>query len=413
MSIAYDYSPYWKDLGSVLVYQTPDFQYHSRILITDFEGCLIDKISSAKLYHSINPESISAYDDAFVKQICADAKDKSIVILSNQVGSNKLNIDMIKRKIESFISMYKIPLLAFFALKPNKFSKPHTGMWKLLRTYYQTIGHTNIAKASVVSDFGGRIIETANKSGKIKTTYDNSDIDRAFAHNAQLKYHTIKEYLQNTYDSEYAITDDKSEAPVFSEKFIWSKKYLEPAIRELYLNTLAQYKNPNIFAKLATAGEVPAYMIMVYGAPRTGKTTFAREIIRKWRKSEFGKKNEIKRLGLDKYTKNSRIRHAKKFLLDRISIIIDGDCHTDAQREPLIKHANELNIPVFHVEVNPGIAMSYLFNHVAVEKATDEATIIYPERDFLIYQSAVKRPVDNILYCPAIKRSVELMEFRY
>lgn len=405
MSVIQEYSPNWKDLGSVLVYQSEGFQFYNRLIITEFEGCLIEKISSTGIYHAINPKSIEPYSEIFLKQIKYESTDKSIVILSNQVTTNKLNIDMIKRKVEAFVEAYKIPILAFFALKPNKFSKPHTGMYKLLQMYFKSIGSSQISKAAMISDFGGRVMESTNKKGVIKTKYDSGDLDRAFAHNAGIPYMTINEYLKNTHLS--------AEEKPFVEKFCWSKKYLDPEVRTVYLDKLTQYRNPNIFEKLAVVGEVPSYMIIIYGAPRSGKTTLARDILKKWRQSEFGKKYEIHRLGLDNYTKGKRINQSRKYLKDRISVIIDGDCHTDTLRKPFVDIANEIGIPVFYIEVNCGISMSYLFNHVAVEKASDETTMLYPEKDYHIYTSIVKRPANVILYCPVIKKSSELMDFRY
>lgn len=403
MSVIQEYSQNWKDLGSVLVYQSEGFPFYNRLIITDFEGCLIDKISTSGIYHAIKPTTIEPYDDAFLKQIKYEATGKSIVILSNQVTNSKLNIDLIKRKLEYFLAIHNIPILAFFALNPNKFSKPHTGMFKLLNMYFKNIGNSQISKAIVVSDLGGRVMESTSKQGIVKIRYDASDIDRAFANNANIPFSTINEYLKNSH------VDGKP----FVEKFVWSKKYLEPEIRAIYLDKLAQYKNPNIFEKLATAGEVMSYMIIIYGSPRSGKTTLARDILRKWRKSEFGKKYEIHRLGLDSYTKTRRITQTRKYLLDRISVIIDGGCHTDLLRAPFVDMANEIQVPVFYIEVNCGIHMSYLFNHVAVEKASDETTMLYPEKEYHIYTSTVKRPPGVILYCPVIKRTAELMEYRY
>lgn len=405
MSVMQEYSPNWKDMGSILVYQSDGFPFHNRVIITDFEECLINKISKAGIYHAINPKTIQPYNESFIKQIAYESTDKSVVILSNQTTANKLNIDMIKRKLEAFLEMYKIPILAFFALKPNKFSKPHTGMWKLLNMYFKTRGSSQILRAVVISDYGGRILESVAKNGHVKAKYDASDVDRAFANNTGIPYLTINEYLKNL-----AIESDENK---FVEKYNWSRKYLAPEVRTMYLDKLSQYHNPNIFAKLATVGEVAAYMIIIYGAPRSGKTTLARDILRKWRKSKFGEKYEIHRLGLDNYTKGKRLTHAKKYLADRISVIIDGECHTDTLRKPFIDIANSLSIPVFFIEVNCGISMSYLFNHVAVEKATDEETMLYPERDYHIYASTVKRPTDTILYCPVIKPTAELMLFRY
>lgn len=405
MSVIQEYSPNWKDLGSVLVYQSDGFPFYNRLIITDFEGCLIDKISTAGIYHAINPKSIEPYNEMFLKQIIHESTDKSIVILSNQITTNKLNIDMIKRKLEAFIEAYKIPVLAFFAMQPNKFSKPHTGMYKLLNMYFKSIGSSQILRSAVISDFGGRILETTSKKGIVRTKYDSSDVDRAFANNVGIPYITINEYLKNIHLS--------AEEKPFVEKFTWSKKYLEPDVRTLYLDKLTQYKNPNIFAKLATAGEVSAYMIIIYGAPRSGKTTLARDILKKWRKSDFGKKYEIHRLGLDNYTKGKRFSQSRKFLADRISVIIDGGCHTDMLRKPFVDIAKEIGVPVFYIEVNCGISMSYLFNHVAVEKASDETTTLYPEREYHIYTSTVKRPTDVILYCPVVKKTTELMDYRY
>ena len=41
-NLTQEYSPNWKDLGSVLIYQNPDFQFRSTVLITEFEECLIN-----------------------------------------------------------------------------------------------------------------------------------------------------------------------------------------------------------------------------------------------------------------------------------------------------------------------------------------------------------------------------------
>ncbi len=397
MNFLNEYSPCWKDLGTALVYQSPDFQFHSAVLITEFENCLIDKISSTKLYHAINPKEVTIYDDGYAKKLRNDAKDLSIVIISNQLHGSKLIIDSIKHKLEEFLELQKIPILAFFALKPNRLSKPHTGLWRLLNAYYAAKGKVKIHKACVVSDNGGRIIENVKKNGKVTITADISDTDRAFATNIGIPFFTINEYLDN----------------VKKEKFTWSNRSLSPELRELYVEKLSQYRNPNIFAKLAELGDSVCYMIMIMGAPCSGKTTLSKELLHKWRTSEYGKTHAIKRFGRDKYTKAKRISTVKKTLENMISVIIDGECHTSVLRKPFIEIANKMQIPILYVEVNPGISMAYIFNHVAVETSQDENLLLYGEKEYYIYKATYSKPENTILYCPVIKQTKQVMQYRY
>lgn len=397
MSFLNEYSPYWKDLGTALVYQSPDFQFHSAVLITEFENCLIDKLSTNKLYHAINPKGVTIYDENYLRKLRNDAKDLSIVVISNQLHGSKIIIDAIKRKLEEFIELQKIPMLAFFALKPNRLSKPHTGLWKLLNAYYVAKGKVKIHKACVVSDYGGRLIENVKRNGKVTVTADISDVDRAFASNIDIPFYTIAEYLDNAK----------------KEKFIWSNKALSPELRALYVEKLSQYRNPNIFAKLAELGESDRYMIMIMGAPCSGKTTLAREIMTKWRTSEYGKSHAIKRFGRDKYTRLKQLSMTRKTLENRISVIVDGDCHTAALRKPFIDVATKLKVPILYIEVNPGISMAYIFNHVAVETSQDENQQLYGEKEYHIYKATYSKPENTVLYCPVIKQTKQVMQFRY
>lgn len=396
MSIAQEFSDNWKDLGSVLIYQSETFQFKTHVVICEFEDCLIKRTTNMGLYHAIEPKKIVPFDEKFTKRITQISTDVSIIIISNQTKSGKLLIDAIKRKLEAFLLEHNIPLLALFALKPNRLSKPHTGMWTFLNAYFRTTGDCKIYKACVVSNLGGRITETEKKSGKINVSVDRTDLDRAFANNAGIPYHTIGEFL------------DQPE-----EKYTWNIKTLAPEIRGKYLDMLLQYKNPNIFAKLFELGKYDAYMIGIFGAPRSGKTSLARHLLDKWRESKFGEFNAIKRLGNDKYTAVRRINLAKKLLADRISIIIDGACHTRKLRLPYEKLAEERNMSILWIEVNPGLHMSFIFNHVAVELSDDESVCLYSDVDYHVYKSQASRPEGTLLYCPEIKRIPQIMDFRY
>lgn len=397
MAFTTEYSDNWKDLGSVLVYQSPTFQFRSHVVITDFEGCLIKKLPPAKLYHAIDPKSISAYNEDFIKEIKKESIDYSIVVISNVFGNGKLIIDSLKYKVESFCKQFDIPVLCLFAVKKNRLSKPHTGMWMFLNGYFKKKGESIIQKACVVSDFGGRLAERETRKGDIRIRPDNTDLDRAFAHNIGIPYHTILEYLD----------------PEKKEKFNWNGNCLDPDLRELYVKKLSEYQNPNIFSRLFGMGEHDKYMIIIYGAPRSGKTTLAKEILNKWRDSNYGKSHAIKRFGLDKYSKAKRLSATKKALANRISVIIDGLAHTNELREPFEKLASEYKTPILYIEVNPGLGMAHIFNHVAVETSIDEDVELYDIKEYHFYKSKVVRPKNVLLYCPVIKKTKQVMQFRY
>lgn len=397
MALTTDYSDRWKDLGTLLVYQSDTFQFKSCVVITDFEQCLIKRLSSSKLYHAIDPKSIEPYNKEFLSIIERESLEYSIVIISNVFIHGKLALDSLKQKFEMFVNKYKMPLLAIFALKKNRLSKPHTGSWMFLNAYFKKFGDSQIQKACVVSDFGGRLAEHELKNGRIRIRADNTDLDRAFANNIRKPYHTILEYIH----------------PEKREKFNWNSQCLDPETREMYIKQLSKYKNPNIFAKMFEKSQADKHMIIIYGSPRSGKTTLAKELLSKWRTSSYGKNHVVKRFGLDKYSKGARLRAARKALENRISVIIDGGTHTEDLRRPFEELAAAHKITPVYVEVNPGLAMASIFNHVAVETAVDESVELYDIKDYHYYKSTVNRPKDVILYCPVIKKTDQVITYRY
>lgn len=411
-----EYSTNWKQVGTILLYKSDSFQFNSGVLITELDNCLIEHITPKKIYDEYNQHNISIHAD-LISQLKKDCIDKSLIVLTNQFTASKLNIDVIKRKVETFTEKTNIPILVFAALKNNKFAKPHTGMWKLLKSYYKKYGDNSIKSAMVVSDEGGLIEEKVTKKGIVSSKIVVSDVDRAFAHNINAEYKTI---------NEYCMTEGK-------KLFKWSSRIVPPDVRKLYCDEIEKYMkeqnggnldmrnlyNTFIFKELANFTDTDVYIIIVIGAPRSGKTTVCKNIIDKWRNSSFGTSHAIELLSQNEYSNSKRFNTYKKLLLDRISVVLDGDLHINSLQKQYATFADENQIPILYLEVNPGIAMAKLLNHVAVEDARDDQVILYKNDVFSIYKSMFCRPkVDGvksryIMYCPIINKKSSIMDFRY
>ena len=403
LSDDYRYSSNWKNIGSVLSYKSNDFQFKTDIIITELEGCIINHISQHKLYNNtdILGIGIGIFDEDLVKYL-KKCDDKSIVIISNHINNNKLNMDIIKRKVEYLVNVLHIPILCFFATKVNFFMKPHTGCWRLLNTYYRKYGNTIISKACVVSNEGGLLKEFSNKNGKTYYIPCTTDIDRAFSHNINIPYYSIDEYLG---------ISNKIE-------FKWDKKIIPPNVRKLYIDEIKKYNNPDIFKELMRFGKYDNYMIMISGAPCSGKTRLAKYIIEKWRSSTFGEYNAIELLSSNEYTKSRRIKKFKSFIDDRISVILDGNCHNDYLRYDYLQYIKTKNIPVLYIDVNCGLEMAKVFNHSRVEDAISEDILLYKYRDYNIYKAEYQKPTESIklkytMYIPSIEETDSVIKYRY
>lgn len=392
--LEYVFSPHWRHYGpSLMMYHPPEFQFKTTAIIIDLENGLIKSLSNNKIYNKMSSKPVEPYNLEFVKKLMKD-NDNSIILISN-CDTAKITVDATKQKLEMFLKQYNMPILCLFSLLPNYLSKPHTRIWKFLLSYFSLKGNKLLNKACVISDNSGRILR---KDLKTKTIYkyDKSDIDRAFANNIELPFYTINEFLTGK-----------------KEKFTWNNVCISPEQRIEYLDKLAQYKNPDICELLKTEMKrlkADTFIILVFGAPRSGKSRFCAEFVESWKKDQDNEQREIRIL--DTETK-SRVKTATKCIKDLINIVIDGDCHTSQQREPFNILAKETRSAMLVIEVNPGIVISYLLNHVAVEKANSEKIMVRPERDFYVYRSKEAKPSNSILYCPEIDRVREIMDLRF
>ena len=380
------FSDNWVLNDLVLVYKPQKFEFKSRVIITDLDECLITKLQPAKVFNRVNPQTPEIYDEKFVKKLIVEAETASIIIMSNQ-QSSKFNNAAIMVKLEQFLKITNLPLMAMFSLKNNKLKKPHTGMVRLLKEYYT---HNKIrfpAKEDcmIISNKGGLI--HCEKNGK--RTFDSSDVDRAFAANCAFQYKTIREYVEPNHKP---------------DEFVWNQSLLTPEQRIAYfekLNSVPAIKPFEYINKLYANNKSNfTCLIFIYGLPRSGKTTLARAIKQEWDSTEIGETNALEIFG-DDIKLAERTKKTEKLLHSRISCIIDGNCHSAKSREKLEAIAYELKCPVIYFEVVVEAFMARLFNHVLVETQIGNVEL-WKERDFIVYMGEINRVRSAIQYRPKI-----------
>lgn len=392
----YEHKEEWDLIDSVLFYTPKKFIPKPNVFIMDLENCMIKKISKNNLFHKINPKEIEVYDEGFLKRIKSLLIDIpcTVVIMSNAIISSPAMLDFIKTKLECAMKVLDFEFLAMFATMNNRFSKPHTGMYALLKGYFRQLG-TPLQKSIVISNNSGRII-SKERNGKTYITADQNDTDRAFASNCELLFQTIDEFM------------DRTE----KEDFRWNNRCIPPEFRIQYLEKLNEYKNPSIFKEIAN-NPADQHIILLWGAPKSGKTTFANQLIKAWDSSDYGDNHRLIRLGIDEYTATNRLKHAKKLLESRISIIIDGYCHTNNTRQPYEELAKQTKSHIIYVELNPGIYMAELFNHWAIETSQNIEECLVLEKDYRSYNGYVSRPKNTLVIVPEINFSHKQLHFRY
>lgn len=406
-----DYSRYWKNLDTSLLYVHPSFQYKESIIITDLYECLVKKIVPSKFYDIYNTNDIEIFDDDFIKTLYKS--ESSIIIISNITNTSKLTIDMLKKVMKRFYDYTKIPLMGLFVLIENCMSKPHTGGFAFVKGYYKRNG-ANIKSAIVVSNNGGMLQEKTHQNGYVVNHVAYSDIDRCFAHNINCDFYTIDEYIK-------LICGDVND-PTYGKKYkyMWNNEIISPEMRQQICNTIQSLPKVNILERLNKMKHRDSYLIMIMGPPRCGKTKLAQTLVRKWESSSMGEHNAVVHLSREQYTKSSIYRKFVTSVDQRISIIIDGHCDNRSMRKAYLNHIKDKNVGVLFIEINIGLEMSKVLNHYHVQMSKNESEVLYKPKDFHIYKSIYERPSPEecghgcfIFYAPVIEQSQEIMNFRY
>ncbi len=415
-STDYVYKLAWRDLSNyAIVGVTPGFAYSSNIIITEMNDCLLRRIPNIHLYDKMKPRELEFGDDAFVTKL--RRQKASVVILTNAERLNgKVTTNLIKNKAEWIYNETKMDFICIAATKSSCFLKPHTGMWRLLKTFYRKErkriwnGDYRVSlqdatadddsdedRPLVVSNYGGAFSEEKKVL---------SDIDRAFAWNIGAKFMTVNEFLDRTK----------------REKFIWNSLTIHPEQREHYVEEVKTFRNKKIFQILysySAKKTYPFFVIFIYGAPCCGKTRLANAIISKWRESKYDDTHAIIRLGSDEYTPVKLFNRFKKHIAQHITVILDNNCYNDTLRKKYFEEASRYDVPILFIEVDVSIKMAEIFNHARVEESSTELVPLVCQEEFSQYKAKMAPPkydsplVTSIKHIPEIESRPTIMHYMY
>jgi hypothetical protein len=486
------YSSNWKKSDSVLLYHDRRFSHSPTIIILQLDDCLITSrpitYYNRKIIHG--DELINQVPDIYEPELWNEVKQAakkgaSVVIMANCHGQQKQLLDNIKYKTEYVAQLLDIPIIAIYSLLPNRYMKPHTGMFKFLQMLYKRADH-DIRHVTVVSQDGGLIS---------KDRLISSDTDRAFAHN-------INELLCKTNGTSIAALIEEQIAAkqrcVFmtvdeyiggeKNKFAWDNTIIRPELRGSVITELEKFSHGSRcildYVRQSMAGNNPmiadanqctaaakklagiesradCWVIAIYGAPRSGKTDTAIQLMKQWEASDIGKHHALEYF--EASTGAAFWNRIYELLKRGISVIIDGIQPTNIARRPIISyitaadagqavHKKDIrdrsvtqrqrfkqdygqhymehkkkasiirprdDVAAIFVDVNCSLHMAQLFNHVAVECATNESVRLVRRDEYAYYRAAyepmtVMHPrIMYVQHVPRIRQTPELMNYRY
>ena len=320
----------WKHVDTVIYYISDDFKFYPTIAIFSFIGTIIKKVEFSKELPSDNIKIKYAFDELLLKEKMESINTNVSIIIYDSFNTNNLN--SIKYAFEKFQKSMNCPMVAFFSTVRNKYSKPFTGMWKIMELFYKKQNKIiNKPTSLVIGNRAGRI--TIKRDKKDKDCYD-----RAFAHNIGISFVIPEKFFLN--DNKLHLWSwDVTVLNKLSRQKIIARNIISPIILD----------EINLLPKSNT------YTIIIIGNPSCGKTTFAKKIKRKW-DADY-KMDVIELITDDIITKLSDTLGANR------SVLIDGNvCITNA-----IKTSMEKMTPILIIDIVTDEYVSQLIDFMKVQ----------------------------------------------
>ena len=353
-------------------------------------------------------------NDKIIKKFSILNENKhSIIIFSNlnKIIKGNLTIEEIKIKFDTINNLFidkKIPILALFSLKNNNCSKPHTGMWRIVKSFYlnNRFDPPNIKKCFFVGGNAGRK-KPWKTSFKEVIKADKNYIDRAFAYNLQLKFYDPNKYFLNDKTNrkwEYFRNILNQQEKISIKENYNIDNNLDPFKDSVYNFLKENFINTNQF------------LIIIVGSPSSSKTTI----------SNYIKKNTIEQVD-DKKINSWIILDTKSFsktynasikkcigkineeLIYGNSVIVDGTNETKEIRSLYIDIAKKYtNIGILIIKSDISTKIAKHLNHMKIEISPNynlEPTSSYIFSNYIKYfEEPEMNEFENIInICKIIK----------
>ncbi len=394
----------WVDRNDLLIripqehVSEPPFLFYNKIAGFNFDGTLI-KPKTGTTYNSLNDWQVWG-QEVIPKLIELHTKKYSIVVLGNQIeiAKGKVSKEDLTRRFNGFYDMLlreNIPIIGIFSLKNNVCHKPYTGMWKILELLYEKnrFEKPDRKKSIFVGNLAGR--KSVNKSYKYpKRLADGSYVDRAFAYNLAVKFHTPEWYFLG----------EKNVRPFkYNKNALDKEDRLKIQLESEDMNNKNPFRHGVRHFLKKTFGDIKQFLIITVGPPTSSKTSLTNYIIDQTRIHVIDRKIEpwtvLDPSTFSKIGKYSIKKCAKKIseeITHGNSVIVDGnnasvDCRS-AYIE-VVKQFDSVGILIIEMCIPASIAKH--LNHMRIEMSDDFDLAPTNNNTFIRYSKKFQSPTDE------------------
>ncbi|KAF2704765.1 PNK3P-domain-containing protein [Pleomassaria siparia CBS 279.74] len=177
-----------------------------KIAAFDFDSTLITSASGKafardandwKWWHSSIPGALQKlHEEGYLVAIVSNQGGISLKSDPKTVKSDQKRLADFKTKVSAVLQQLDLPISVYAATGRDAYRKPRTGMWsEFLEDYnLEAADAVDLEKSFFVGDAGGREAVAAG-AGVAARSKDHSCVDRDFAANAGLHFHTPEEYF--------------------------------------------------------------------------------------------------------------------------------------------------------------------------------------------------------------------------
>jgi DNA 3'-phosphatase len=356
----------WRNVDTVMYYKHKDFKFLQTIAIFSFIGTIVKRVVPDNDIEAVKKLDY-LYDMDTIREKLRSITDKGASIILYDSFRTEY-IDDIKKSIEQFQVDMGCPIASFISTKSNKYSKPFTGMVKIMELFYKKHKtHINKPMSMVIGNKAGRISINRRK-------VDKSCSDRAFAYNTGMKFTTPDRFFLGK--------------NLFS-LWEWNPQILDRLNREVWVSNTNAITPPIVLDELNKLPASNIYTLIITGTPSCGKTTFSKKIKRKW-DADYDK-GVIEMISDNTNTIEKIESRVGEVLSGDQSIIVDISC-TSVYITRIVKKSMEHRTPILIIEIKTNSKISQLLDFMKVQTATSPDVVTQNKITWRNYYKQYIRP---------------------